>query len=33
MGFPGQGMNYMDPQMNLMMNFNPQGSGNDPQNQ
>jgi hypothetical protein len=33
MGFPGQGMYNMDPNMNMQMMFNPQGSGNDPQNQ
>ena len=34
MTFPGQGMYNMDPNsMNMQMMFNPQGSGNDPQNQ
>ena len=33
MGFPGQGMYNIDPSMNMQMMFNPQGSGNDPQNQ
>jgi len=33
MTFPGQGMYNMDPNsMNMQMMFNPQGSGNDPQN-
>jgi hypothetical protein len=33
MGFAGQGMYNIDPNMNMQMMFNPQGSGNDPQNQ
>ena len=33
MGFPGNGMYNMDPNMNMQMMFNSQGSGNDPQNQ
>lgn len=33
MGFPGQGMYNIDPNMMNMQMFNPQGSGNDPQNQ
>lgn len=30
MGFAGQGMYNIDPNMNMQMMFNPQGSGNDP---
>ena len=33
MGFPSQNMYNIDPNMNMQMMFNPQGSGNDPQNQ
>lgn len=32
MGFPAQGM-YMDPNMNMQMVFNTQGTGQDPQSQ
>ena len=32
MGFPAQNMYNIDPNMNMQMMFNPQGSGNDPQN-